>query len=656
MDGPSMVIHLKPIATPFKVRGPKPIPLPLRERVKKMLDDLESQGVIQKISKPTEWVHPMRQIQPPGDEALAGIDNMEKVVDDIILYDSSMHLHEQIVRKLLDHCRDTGITLNPKKFHYGQTEAKLAGFRVTSQSIQADPEKIKAIAQFPTPKNISDLRSFIGLIEQLAGFSDTVSAKFMPLRPLLSPKNPYIWTEDHLRAFKEVKKCLVSPPLLTTFDPKRGTMIQTDASRLNNLGYILLQKDEQDVWKLIEFGSRFVTETEAHYAMFWKRGKDNGMADALSRSPVDKPPQGDHDFTLDMYGSIHTITANLLDTFNNSYISQIECNPITLESIAHNILGKMENHNINPVLKLYSKILPHLTIDDDLILFGDKIFIPQLKRDQILQRLHSSHQGTENTFFWPGITADIRNIIEACEECQTRRSSLTKEPLKSDPAPIDVFQEIATDFFEVRGKHYLAIVDRYSNFLLVHKFSSAPTSKSFISSLLHHIATFGRPNTPLRHGTLSPSQIVFGRPMRSRLPAHNLSLAEDWQERLNKHDRHIAKQHEYAKNQYNKTSNELKPIRIGSKVWIQDPTSKIWDWTATVQGKKQDREYLLLLPSGRTLCRNRRFIRILRTRKDIITTPQCESTLKDNSQTDEPSNPQRPKRLRFAPIKFTASD
>ncbi|XP_040578325.1 uncharacterized protein K02A2.6 [Lepeophtheirus salmonis] len=480
------------------------------------------------------------------------------------------------------------------------------------------------------------------------------------------------------------------------------------------------------------------------------------MADALSRSPVDKPTQGDDDFTQDMYGSIHTITANLLDTLNNSDISQIECDPITLESIARdpileeiaeasrndpifrllkdNILGKMDKHNINPVLKPYSKILPHLTIDDDLILFGDRIIIPQLKRDQILQRLHSSHQGTEKTLkrarqtiFWPGITADIRNIIEACEECQTRRSSLPKEPLKSDPAPRDVFQEIATDFFEVRGKHYLAIVDRYSNFLLVHKFSSAPTSKSLISSLLHHIATFGRPlrifsdgglqftaaetqnffarwgiahrlssphfpqsnglaesavksikalllktgnteseafqegllelrNTPLRHGSLSPSQIVFGRPMRSRLPARNLSLAEDWQERLNEHDRHIAKQHEYAKNHYNKTSNELKPIPIGSKVWIQDPTSKIWDRTAAVQGKKQDREYLLLLPSGRTLCRNRRFIRILRTREDIITMPQCESTLKDNSQTDEPSNLQRPKRLRFAPIKFTPSD
>ncbi|CAB4069091.1 unnamed protein product [Lepeophtheirus salmonis] len=113
---------------------------------------------------------------------------MEKAINDNILYDSSMHLHEKNVRKLHDHCGDTGTPLNPKKSHYGQTEFKFAGFRVTSQFIQADAEKLKAITLFPTPKNISDLHSFLGLIEQLAGFSNSVSAKFMPLHPLLSPK------------------------------------------------------------------------------------------------------------------------------------------------------------------------------------------------------------------------------------------------------------------------------------------------------------------------------------------------------------------------------------------------------------------------------------------------------------------------------------
>ncbi|CAB4066504.1 unnamed protein product [Lepeophtheirus salmonis] len=153
--------------------------------------------------------------------------------------------------------------------------------------------------------------------------------------------------------------------------------------------------------------------------------------------------------------------------------------------------------------------------------------------------------------------------------------------------------EIVTDFFEVRCKEYLAIVDPYSNFLLAHKFPSAPTCKALISSILQHFVTFDRPLTIFKtedfnleeqkHKTSSlsehidlsggaariqkytawtwltvPSQIVFRRPTRSRLPAPNLSLAKDEQERLNEQNCHIAKQHEYARNHYNKTANQLR--------------------------------------------------------------------------------------------------
>ncbi|XP_071744211.1 uncharacterized protein [Lepeophtheirus salmonis] len=122
-----------------------------------------------------------------GDEALPEIDNMEKVLDDIILGDCSMHRQEKNESKFLHRCRDTEIPLNPKKIDYSRMKVKCAGFRVTSQGIQVDPEYIKAIPPFLTPKKISYL-SFLGLVEQLSGFSDTVSAKFLSLRSLLSPK------------------------------------------------------------------------------------------------------------------------------------------------------------------------------------------------------------------------------------------------------------------------------------------------------------------------------------------------------------------------------------------------------------------------------------------------------------------------------------
>ncbi|CAB4059568.1 unnamed protein product [Lepeophtheirus salmonis] len=116
-------------------------------------------------------------------------------------------------------------------------------------------------------------------------------------------------------------------------------------------------------------------------------------------------------------------------------------------------------HNMEKVVEdiilQKQRFIPHLTIDDNLIL-SDVINITlRLKRDQILKRLHSNHQGTEKTLkqarqtiFWTGITEDIRYLIEASEEWKSRRSSLPKEPLKSDSTPTDVSQEIATDFFK----------------------------------------------------------------------------------------------------------------------------------------------------------------------------------------------------------------
>ncbi|ROT64573.1 hypothetical protein C7M84_017479 [Penaeus vannamei] len=101
-----------------------------------------------------------------GDLALQGITNCVKVVDDILLFD---------------------------------------------KGIAADPEKVAAIRDYPTPSNITDLRSFMGLVNQLADFSPEIAATAQPLRPLMSPKRSFTWTPDHDQAFGKVKAALLSP-------------------------------------------------------------------------------------------------------------------------------------------------------------------------------------------------------------------------------------------------------------------------------------------------------------------------------------------------------------------------------------------------------------------------------------------------------------
>lgn len=113
---------------------------------------------------------------------------------------------------------------------------------------------------------MTDLRSFIGLVNQLAEFRPAIAKLADPLRPLMSPRRSFVWTPDHDAAFANVKKALSSLPVLAHFNPALKTVLQTDASRLHGVGYALLQEQEEGQWRLVQCGSRFLAKVETRYA------------------------------------------------------------------------------------------------------------------------------------------------------------------------------------------------------------------------------------------------------------------------------------------------------------------------------------------------------------------------------------------------------
>jgi hypothetical protein len=85
------------------------------------------------------------------------------------------------------------------------------GFQIQQGGVAVDPDKLWAISDFMRPTNITELHSFMGLVEQIAGFSTEVAAAKNPLRPLLSTRNAFNWTKDHEIAFTAVKAALTAP-------------------------------------------------------------------------------------------------------------------------------------------------------------------------------------------------------------------------------------------------------------------------------------------------------------------------------------------------------------------------------------------------------------------------------------------------------------
>ncbi|XP_043240331.1 uncharacterized protein K02A2.6-like [Amphibalanus amphitrite] len=201
-----------------------------------------------------------------GDAALGDIPNCVKIVDDILVVAQTYRQHLQQVIEVLRRCDDRGITLNPQKFKFAQNEVKFCGYKITPAGYTTDHEKARAIADFPRPENVTDLRSFMGLVNQLSGLTPELAGSTQAFRDLLKSRRVWRWTEQHEAAFLHTKIVLSSPPVMAFFDPQLPTVLQTDAAKTRGLGFALLQKHGED-WRVVQYGSRFLTDTESRYAV-----------------------------------------------------------------------------------------------------------------------------------------------------------------------------------------------------------------------------------------------------------------------------------------------------------------------------------------------------------------------------------------------------
>ena len=117
-------------------------------------------------------------------------------------------------------------------------------------------------------------------------------------------------------------------------------------------------------------------------------------------------------------------------------------------------------------LKKFWSIKDHLSINDDFIVYGCRLFIPTSLRPTILSRLHEAHQGIARsqararlTLYWPNIDQDIEDYVRGCKHCQDHLPSQPKEPLMLKSLPERPFQQIAADFASHAGHNFLIIVD-----------------------------------------------------------------------------------------------------------------------------------------------------------------------------------------------------
>ena len=99
-------------------------------------------------------------------------------------------------------------------YRFFQQKVTFAGFELSRTGYSIDLSAVETIAKFPTPVSCTDLRSFYGLVNQIASSSNKIAELLAPLRPLLSTKNYFVWMPDHDQVMNKAKLQLTGTPTL----------------------------------------------------------------------------------------------------------------------------------------------------------------------------------------------------------------------------------------------------------------------------------------------------------------------------------------------------------------------------------------------------------------------------------------------------------
>ncbi len=200
--------------------------------------------------------------------ALAGIDGVFKLVDDILIYGES---HAQLLHRiemLFQRCLEWGITLSKNKYQYGPV-VLFNGYIVSEEGTRMNPDLVAAIAKFPAPKDITNLRSLIGLVNRFNDQNPDLKHAIVSWQGLLKKSNKYEWGHVHKAALTKVKEIITNPagPILKHFNSRLPIRLLTDASR-SGIGFCLVQTEVRNkVPLLIMAGSRFLSPAEKNYAV-----------------------------------------------------------------------------------------------------------------------------------------------------------------------------------------------------------------------------------------------------------------------------------------------------------------------------------------------------------------------------------------------------
>ena len=464
------------------------------------------------------------------------MEGSEVIVDDILIHGKTIEEHNDRLRKVLEKARSINLKLNRKKCVIAEPEVNYVGHKLTGEGIKPTEQRIEAITNMRDPENHSELETILGMLSYVSKFIPCLSELNAPLRDL-KKQEEWVWDDKAKEAYAKIKAALTSTKVLRYFDVSKPVRLTVDAS-MRGLGAAIIQDDG-----VVAYASRALSPAEQKYAQMEKEmlavvfgcerfhkllygkhdvtiesdhkplesilmlklqpyeftlihrsGKDMGLADCLSRLPLNEIGSKVIDDEL-MVLRIDTLSCS-----NHEQIMQA-----TLKDKQFQILKKVisdgwpaAKSEVPPEAMSFWDYRDELAVYNGVIYRGERVCIPAEMRAETLKLIHNSHLGFVNCkkrarelVFWPGMNKQIEDMVSRCSACLTQRNKPAKEPMIIQPIPTLPWSKVGTDLFEHEGNHYLVMVDYYSNFIEVAPLQSDTRTSTVLKHMKQNIARYG---------------------------------------------------------------------------------------------------------------------------------------------------------------------
>lgn len=468
--------------------------------------------------------------------------NIFTYLDDLIIVNSTFESHIETLLKVFEILKSANLMVNVAKCKFCKASLSFLGYIVDRNGLHTNPDKVKAIVEYPKPKNTTEIKRFLGIASWYRRFIRDFAEITAPITELIKGKQKrqsISWTDNANRSFEEIKTRLIMAPVLASPDFSKPFTISCDASNFA-LGAVLTQGEGENE-KVIAYASRTLTKAERNYtttelellsivtavskfrcyvegvkfkvitdhsSLLWLKRLQNPSG-RLARWAVHL---SQYDFDIEyrsgklnvLADGLSRITVNVesLGTESDKWyikmLTRVQEKPEMFPEwyIENNRLYKYKKnkHNLDTNFREW------------------KLVIPKYDRLKILKECHddplSSHFGCNKTYhrvcekyYWPSVKHDVKKYVYKCEVCnQQKVSQLGRIGLMGAPKNINQpFQLLSLDISgpypksKKNNRYLLVAVDWFTKFTFIHPMKRATATEICDYVEKNIFLTFGVP-------------------------------------------------------------------------------------------------------------------------------------------------------------------